>query len=124
MAIEQNNDAHNVALEWIKQIITLSTGVIALSATFITQIVKAPNWTVWLLIISWLLLLLAIILGLETISVITNSRIHQNNDWTTGSGRKKAKVDKWSFVLGICFFALFALINFLLENWGGRLAEN
>ena len=57
MAIERGNDAHHVALEWIKQIITLSTGVIALSATFITQILKMPNWTVWLLIISWLLLL-------------------------------------------------------------------
>jgi len=117
VAIEPNNDAHNVALEWIKQIITLSTGVIALSATFMTHILKTPNWTVWLLILSWILLLLAIILGLETISVITNSRIHQNNDWTSESGRKKAKAGKYSFILGICFFALFALINFFFYTY-------
>ncbi|MFC2141247.1 hypothetical protein ACFLQP_03010, partial [Acidobacteriota bacterium] len=114
-SMSQNNDAHNIALEWIKQIITLSTGIIVLSATFITTIFNKLNWSIGLLIISWILLLLAIIFGLETISVITNSRIHQDMLWTKGSGKKKIKATKWLFINGISFFIVFALINFYIQ---------
>jgi len=106
-----NNDAHKIALEWIKQIITLSSGIIVLSATFIKTIFKQMNWTVFLLIISWILLLLSIILGLKTISQIVRSRMNQNDDWYYDN---EGKVTRCLFVAGIFVFVIFALINFLI----------
>lgn len=114
MALKSGNEAHKIALEWIKQIIALSTGIIVLSATFITEIFTKLNLSIWLLIFSWVLLLLSVIFGLETISVITASRIHDDDHWTSGSGQKKALATKWLFFSGIALFVIFALINFFI----------
>lgn len=116
--MNENNDAHKVALEWVKQIITLSTATVVFSGTFVTQIFKHLNWSLWLLVISWLLLVSAIIFCLETISMITNSRIYQDDLWTSASGRSKAKASKWLFILGIFFFVVFAIINFYIHTTG------
>lgn len=78
--VSLNNDAHRLAIEWIKQLITLSSGIIVLSATFITTIFELINWSIWLLIISWVALLLSIVNGLNSISVIIQSRINQDNE--------------------------------------------
>ncbi len=114
MALKQNNDAHQIALEWIKQIITLSSGIIVLSATFISSIFTQLNWSIWLLIASWMLLLSSIIFGLNTISAITYSRIHQDDSWSSGKGKNYAKAAKGLFLAGISMFVIFALINFLI----------
>jgi len=111
-----NNDAHQLALEWIKQIITLSSGIIVLSATFITSIFKQLNWSIWILIISWVSLLLSIVYGLNTISVMIQSRIDQDDEWHSGCGRAYAKAAKLFFIAGIFLFGIFALINFLISK--------
>lgn len=118
MALDKNDDAHKVALEWIKQIITLSSGIIVLSATFISSIFNQLNWSIWLLIISWVLLLLSIVFGLNTISTITYSRIHHDDSWSSGKGKNYACAAKWLFMAGISIFVIFALINFLITIYG------
>jgi hypothetical protein len=111
----KNNDAHIVALEWIKQIITLSSGIIVLSATFLKTIFAQLNWSVFLLIASWILLLLSIIFGLKTISQITASRINQDDDWFY---ENESKATKFLFIVGIFLFVIFAIINFLITMYG------
>ncbi len=109
--MDNNNDAHIVALEWIKQIITLSSGIIVLSATFLNTIFKQLNWSVSILIVSWLLLLSSIIFGLKTISQITRSRIEQNDDWFY---ENEGKITKFLFITGIVLFVIFATFNFFI----------
>jgi hypothetical protein len=107
------NDAHSVAIEWLKQVITLSSGIIVLSGTFLSSVFKQLNWSIWLLMGSWLFLLGSIILSLETISVITQSRIQGNQDWSKRPGRIYAGLAKLFFILGIGIFIFFALVNFI-----------
>lgn len=109
-----NNDAHRLAIDWIKQLITLSSGIIVLSVTFITTIFDQINWSIWLLISSWVALLLSIIYGLNSISVIIQSRVNQDDEWHSGHGRNYAKAAKWLFTTGISLFVIFAIINFLI----------
>lgn len=122
MAVKKD-DAHEVALEWLKQIITLSSGIIVLSATFIGTIFKQMNWSIWLLVLSWVLFLVSIVFALETISVITQSRIEENQEWSKGKGRVYAKVAKWLFLTGIFLFILFALFNFLFSIMQSKMSS-
>lgn len=113
MGVNKTDDAYEVALEWLKQIITLSSGFIVLSATFISSVFKQLNWSIWFLIGSWLSFLVSIIFSLETISVITQSRIDSNKEWSMGRGKTYAKVAKWFFISGILIFIIFTIFNFL-----------
>jgi len=122
MALKQKDDAHEVALEWLKQIITLSSGIIVLSATFISTIFNQINWSFWLLVSSWLSFLVSIIFALETISVITQSRIEGNQEWSKGHGRIYAKIAKWLFMAGIFLFIIFALFNFLMTTTENKIS--
>lgn len=99
-----------LAVELIKQIIALASGVLALSATFIQRI-SSISWVAILLLgISWILLLISIGFGLNTISTIIGSHLYRTINWSSGKGKVSAEVSKWAFFGGISVFILFALI--------------
>jgi hypothetical protein len=106
-------DAHESALELMKQLITLASGVLALSATFLAKVSFTRWWLVALLAASWLALLISVFCGLETISAIVKSRLNQEYDWSRGYGRRCALISKYAFVAGISIFALFAIVSLL-----------
>jgi hypothetical protein len=110
----KQTDAHLIALEWLKQIITLSSGIIIFSGTLVGTIVDKPNWSFYILGLSWLLFLPAIIFSLETISTIISSRIHDDTSWTQGAGRRMGAITKICFVGGIILFVIFATINIII----------
>jgi hypothetical protein len=110
------DDAHEVALELVKQLITLASGVIALSATFIEKIKPLRQLLFVVLAASWVALLVSVLFGLETISAIVKSRLESNSSWSQGYGRKAAKISKYAFVGGIFLFALFAFLSLLLRQ--------
>jgi hypothetical protein len=112
---DKSGDAHKIALEFAKQIISLSSGVLALSATFIKELPNANNCQLVLLAISWISLAVAIFSGLQTISAIVKSRLNSDYDWSKGAGKNFAITSKYSFFIGIILFALFA---FTLLNTG------
>src|SRR6185295_15997949 len=93
--------AAEAALELMKQLITLSSGVLALSATFIEKLEPAGPLLVGALILAWLALVVALAAALETISAIVKSRLEPAFDWSTGRGRTSAVISKYSFVIGI-----------------------
>ena len=106
------NDAHKIALELMKQLITLASGVIALSATFIEKF--PTRWiTLPVLAMSWLALLLCVFFSLQTISAIVKSRLAADAEWSKGSGQKYARSSKYAFLAGIFLFATFALASVL-----------
>ena len=106
--------ADDVALELMKQLITLASGVLALSATFIDKLRGATPWLLVILALSWLTLIASVFCGLETISAIVKSRLEpEENDWSTGRGKTYARVSKYTFVAGIALFAMVALLSIL-----------
>ncbi len=105
------DDAHIIALEWLKHLITLSSSIIVLSGSLVGIILDNPNWSLWILFSSWILFISVILLCLETISTITYSRINGNNNWTDGTGKNMALASKWLFIIAIVLFVIFAGIN-------------
>jgi len=110
------NKPEEVALEFTKQLITLSSGVIVLSGTFIEKIADLELLLIILLGLSWIILLVSIFCGLETISAIIKSRLDNNDNWSTGYGRTSAQLSKYCFTAGISFFVVFAIISILQKN--------
>ena len=103
-----NRDASDVALEFSKHLITLSSGIVALSATFVSDFVDAPLWSLYFLLAAWLCLAASVFGGLKTISGIIQSRLLQSDDWSTGRRTWWAKLSRWGFLVGMTFFAAFA----------------
>jgi hypothetical protein len=107
------DDAHQVALELVKQLITLSSGLLALSATFIDKFRDPFNSTMFLLVGSWLALIVSVSCGIDTISVIVKSRLRPEMDWSEGRGKMSARLSRYGFVVGLALFAIFALTSYV-----------
>ena len=102
----ESSDAHEIALELMKQLITLSSGVLALSATFLREFRLESSYLKIILILSWTFLALAVFFGIQTISAIVKSRLNSDFDWSTGDGKKFASGSKYSFILGLIIASL------------------
>lgn len=108
--IEPEPAASEAALEYLKQIITLAAGIIAFSGTFIEKVGGLPWYYVVVLLLSWAALVASVLLSLQTISAIIKSRLDKNTNWSTEGGKTLATASKYSFVSGLCLFAIFAFI--------------
>jgi hypothetical protein len=111
---EENRRADTVAIDLVKQLITLAAGVLALSATFLERIGPVSWKLLVVLAASWLSLICSLFGGLQTMSAIVKSRLSQDSEWSKGLGRKYALTSKYGFLVGIALFALFAF--FLLAS--------
>lgn len=106
--------AEEAALELMKQLIALASGVLALSATFVGRLQDTSVYFVSLLALSWLSLVISIFFGIQTLSAIVQSRLTPDEtDWSSGYGWKSAKISKYGFVIGIALFAIFAFLSLL-----------
>lgn len=106
---QPSHEASDAALELIKHLITLSSGVLALSATFVTRITdRSGRWTLLLLGAAWLALTVSVVAGLQAISAIVKSRLDGNESWSTGYGKGAATASKYAFVVGLALVAAFA----------------
>ncbi len=69
-----------VAGRYDRVFLTISTGSLALSVTFIDKIISImQTWTLFLLVIGWILLLIAVILQLLALSASHNATREQIN---------------------------------------------
>jgi hypothetical protein len=111
---EPSPKADEVALELMKQLITLASGVLALSATFVEKLKLTPVYLPIILAFSWCALVLSVFGGLQTISAIVKSRLDPDeSDWSEGYGKVRARIAKYAFIVGISLFALVALGSLL-----------
>jgi hypothetical protein len=101
--------ALDIALELIKQLITLSSGILAISATFLPKINEISILSFIILAVAWLALILSIIAGSHTISIMVNSQINGDMEWYSGSGQLYGKACKWLFIIGLATFTIFAI---------------
>jgi hypothetical protein len=66
--------AFDFAQEATKQLITLATGVIALTITFLTDVVeRAPEGSIGFLQAAWILYLVSIVFGILTLLMLTGA---------------------------------------------------
>ena len=106
--------ADKAALELLKQLITLSSGVLALSATFITRLNGINDITLILLACSWVLLLISVFFSIQSISCIVPSRLSNNHKiWSEGYGRVSGMISKYCFFAGILIFVFSAFLYLL-----------
>jgi hypothetical protein len=54
-----------------KQLITLATGVVAITVTFKNTLGPLPDWAKWVLIMGWVVYLLSIVFGVWTLYALT-----------------------------------------------------
>jgi hypothetical protein len=106
-------NADEAALELMKQLIALASGVLALSATFIGELAAQTIYLIIVLALAWLSLLVSIFFGLETISAIVKSRLDSNDEWSKGRGKNTARISKHTFTTGIGLFAIFAFVSLI-----------
>ena len=109
------DDAAQVALEYIKQIITLASGILALSGTFIEKLVKTVSYQTVLLLLAWILLLISVYFGLATISTIVKSKLKNDQNWAEGRGKQYATICKLTFVGGIAVFLVFVSWTLVMQ---------
>jgi hypothetical protein len=110
LASQDEGRADVVAIELVKQLITLAAGVLALSATFLEKVGSLSHTVLVFLAFAWLALVISVFGGLQAMSAIVKSRLDKNTDWSKGSGKKYASLSKYGFLLGILLFAAFAFI--------------
>ncbi len=113
------DDAHLAALELLKQLITLSSGVLAVSAAFIANFFPGSVVQILILVGSWACLAASVYSGLQAMSAIVQSRLTPGLPWSKGLGEKYATASKYFFVAGLILFAVFALVSFLFHNLRG-----
>ena len=110
-AIENRRKAFELADGWAKQISTLATGALILSATFIKDILGSqPTHWAASLYVAWALLLFTTVLGLVVQGSLTSELSRRDGRLNVNSGTisKAAFAQFASFFLGLVAFAVFA----------------
>jgi hypothetical protein len=103
--------AGEIALELLKQLIALSSGVLALSATFIEKLRPSHPLLLSLLACSWLALITAVFTGIQAMSATVKSFHRPEFTFTEKRLRQYARTSKYAFLIGITLFALFAFVS-------------
>lgn len=106
----------SAVLEWTKQITTLATGTLVLSATFITDILKGKIEYECILITSWILFALSALLGIlvmGNVCYLFSSRNKETPSIYDGTTRLIANLHFFTFSFGLIGFVFFASVNFL-----------
>jgi len=97
------------AVEYLKQIITLSSGILALSATFLANGAMSSWHEFIFLLLAWTALALAVFFSLQTISAIIKSGINTDFAWHENPGKRTASMAKYTFIAGLVLFVIAAV---------------
>lgn len=135
-----------------RTVLTISTGALALSVTFIDKIASSPQtWTLFLLVPAWLFLLTAIISQLlalsasheatrEQIRILDNQYSYYlsadepaeavRNGWDEPKNKYNSRVNRYNFVAqivltsGVVLILFFSAINIVYKNGENREQNN
>lgn len=105
----QPDEAADAALELLKQLIALSSGLIAVGAAFAEKLLTRERID-FLLAVSWGLLAVSILAALGSMAAIVKSRLRPEFPWDTGIGMRMARVSRMAFVGGVLCFGTFAFV--------------
>ncbi len=108
---DQNKAAFDYAQESTKQLITLSTGIIALMVTFLSDVIKAvPAEAKPFAQLSWLFYLISVIAGLGTLLALTGSLTQTNPSINGWNVRLPAIVQILTFIAGLVLTLWFGFV--------------
>lgn len=108
---EGRKDSVKLVQDITKLLITLATGVLTLSATFLNNIVGDYPTSEFLIFVSWILITLSIVAGIFTLSSLVN--LLKNDIYEPFAPQTTAPaIIQWiTFVVGITFFWIFVIVN-------------
>jgi hypothetical protein len=101
--------------DFIKLIISLASGVIALSATFVPKFSDHSPITMGILFVSWLLFAASIFFGIRTLTILTRCIMNGTELWWNQIVRT-ARLCWWCFLIGIGALIIFAGIAFWVDR--------
>lgn len=110
------HDSQESLRDLCKLIISLSSGVLAISATFASKMVENAGLAVLMLMVSWLYLVFSIISGVKAIDVLADAQQKGTVSWwslTIGHARKCWKRFKFGVIILIVFCATTSLCTAL-----------
>lgn len=104
-------DSIKLVQDITKILITLATGILTLSATFLQNIVGDCPTSKFLIFVSWILITLSITAGIFTLSSLIN--LLKNNKYEPFAPQTKAPaIIQWiTFVAGVTLFWIFVIVN-------------
>lgn len=111
--------ANEMAVDALKQVLTLASAILALTITFIKDLLggvhDAPKWT-WMVPVAWGLLVLVIWTAWVAIADACKTLGQSGTGYVFGQGRPVvlARIAQWSFLGALVMLALFAIRNFPL----------
>ncbi len=99
--------AQEATQDFLKLIISLASGVLALSVTFIAKFFEGAGSAIFILFTSWVLLALSIYFGIRSLTILTRCIMNDTEKWwnqIVGSARGCW----WCFQAGIFALIIFA----------------
>lgn len=116
-AHEQRIEAAKAALDWSKQILTLATGTLVLSGTFIKEVFHTPVIMQEWIIACWILMSASVLFGLLFLGVIVNVLSEKSGaDVDVYSNRWVAILHVLTFLVGLICFVVFISCNLTNAN--------
>ena len=114
--------ATDLATEKTKQLITLCTGIIAITISFIKDVLNGvPRWAVVLLLLAWITYFASIIYGVKLLGRIAGSLQAEPLNFNTLLRPEIIRSARWQerlFLAGIGFSLAFAIWGVIAMKFG------
>lgn len=114
-------EALNTLSEWSRLLITIASGILALTVTFFRVIKAGKEQSLelsWLLVVSWALLLVSIVFGCLLVGSLVghlNNRTINTLDAQDSKLMNKSGTQWITFLLGIGCFIAFGIFNLFMS---------
>lgn len=111
-------EANQVAVDALKQALTLASLILALTVTFLKDVLgdnRGDAILILLLPLCWFFLLITIWMGWIAMADAARKMSKKNTDdyvFSSGLTRKLARTAQWSFLLALTCLGVFAIINY------------
>jgi len=102
--------AFDFAQDTTKQLLTLATGTVALTITFLKDLAKgAPDWAVWTLSAAWFVFLVSVVFGVATLMALTGSVVDRHRDVYDQGILRWARLQILSFLVAVVLTIVFGV---------------
>jgi hypothetical protein len=117
-AANPQSKASELAIDGLKQLLTLASAILALTITFIKDALgTGRSNAAWTLLVPVAWCLLAVVIWTAWVAIPDAcSRMARGSNYVFASGRPRrlATIAQWSFLLGLTLLTVFAVRNFKL----------
>jgi anaerobic selenocysteine-containing dehydrogenase len=108
--MDERLKAFEFAQETTKQLLTLATGILALTITFLHDLAaNAPSWSVYVLAVGWFAYLVSVIGGVMTLMTLTGNVGNTSCDVYEQNTKATAKAQFLAFIAGTLLKIIFGV---------------